>query len=146
VYDIYLHTPDTVMTPLHIGIVACSAEGAALCYRTICVEGATILGPHAHSEVTVHTPSLADYMACIYRSIALLPTSSAMCSQGQWRAPCHVGQRLMDGVVGAGQEICANRFQLVSVGEHQLAYARSVAGGFRQLPDELPRARASISG
>ena len=51
----------------HIGIVACSAEGAALCYRTICVEGAAILGPHAHPEVTVHTPSLADYMACIYR-------------------------------------------------------------------------------
>ena len=52
----------------HIGIVACSAEGAALCYRTICVEGATILGPHAHPEGTVHTLSLADYMACIYRS------------------------------------------------------------------------------
>jgi len=51
----------------HIGIVACSAEGAALCYRTICVEGAAILGPHAHPEVTVHTFSLADYMACIYR-------------------------------------------------------------------------------
>jgi len=51
----------------HIGIVACSAEGAALCYRTICVEGAMILGPHAHPEVTVHTTSLADYMACIYR-------------------------------------------------------------------------------
>ena len=28
----------------HIGIVACSAEGAALCYRTICVEGAALLG------------------------------------------------------------------------------------------------------
>jgi aspartate racemase len=55
------------MTPLHIGIVACSAEGAALCYRTICVEGAAILGPHAHPEVTVHTFSLADYMSCIYR-------------------------------------------------------------------------------
>ncbi len=26
--------------PLHIGIVGCSAEGAALCYRTICTEGA----------------------------------------------------------------------------------------------------------
>ena len=39
-----------------------------MCYRTICVEGATILGPHAHPEVTVHTHSLADYMACIYRS------------------------------------------------------------------------------
>ena len=55
------------MTPRHIGIVACSAEGAALCYRTICVEGAAILGPHAHPEVTVHTFSLADYMSCIYR-------------------------------------------------------------------------------
>ena len=55
------------MTPRHIGIAACSAEGAALCYRTICIEGAAILGPHAHPEVTVHTPSLAAYMACIYR-------------------------------------------------------------------------------
>jgi aspartate racemase len=51
----------------HIGIVACSAEGAALCYRTICVEGAGLLGPHAHPEVSMHTPSLADYMAHIYR-------------------------------------------------------------------------------
>jgi aspartate racemase len=53
--------------PQHIGIVACSAEGAALCYRTICTEGAQFLGPHAHPEVSMHTPSLADTMACIYR-------------------------------------------------------------------------------
>lgn len=47
---------------LHIGIVGCSAEGAALCYRTVCVEGAKFLGKqHAHPEVSVHTPSLADY-------------------------------------------------------------------------------------
>jgi aspartate racemase len=51
--------------PQHIGIVACSAEGAALCYRTICVEGAGLLGPHAHPEVSVHTPSLADYVRCL---------------------------------------------------------------------------------
>ena len=51
----------------HIGIVACSAEGAALCYRTICVEGAALLGPHAHPEVSMHTPSLADYVACLDR-------------------------------------------------------------------------------
>lgn len=51
----------------HIGIVACSAEGAALCYRTICTEGAGLLGPHAHPEVSMHTPPLADYMACIDR-------------------------------------------------------------------------------
>jgi aspartate racemase len=46
----------------HIGIAAVSAEGAALCYRTICVEGATLLGPHDHPEVTMHTYSLAEYM------------------------------------------------------------------------------------
>ncbi len=49
----------------HIGIVACSAEGASLCYRTICVEGAKFLGPHAHPEVSMHTPSLADYVTCL---------------------------------------------------------------------------------
>lgn len=54
--------------PGHIGIVACSAEGAALCYRTICVEGAALLGrPLAHPEVTMHTHSLAAYMDRIYR-------------------------------------------------------------------------------
>lgn len=52
--------------PQHIGIVGCSAEGAALCYRTLCTEGAALLGrPHAHPEVTLHTPSLADYVDCL---------------------------------------------------------------------------------
>jgi aspartate racemase len=53
--------------PKHIGIAACSAEGAALCYRTICVEGAALLGGHAHPEVSMHTPSLEEYMQRIYR-------------------------------------------------------------------------------
>jgi aspartate racemase len=53
--------------PQHIGLVACSAEGAALCYKTICVEGAQLLGPHTHPEVSMHTPSLADYVACLER-------------------------------------------------------------------------------
>jgi aspartate racemase len=51
----------------HIGIVACSAEGAALCYRTICVEGAELVGRHGHPEVSMHTYSLAQYMTPIYR-------------------------------------------------------------------------------
>src|SRR6185312_10021046 len=51
----------------HIGIVACSAEGAALCYKTICVEGEKLLGRYAHPEVSIHTPSFADYMQCIDR-------------------------------------------------------------------------------
>ena len=51
----------------HIGIVGCSAEGAALCYRTICTEGGRLLGAHAHPEVSMHTLSLGDYMANVYR-------------------------------------------------------------------------------
>ncbi|MFC5577267.1 aspartate/glutamate racemase family protein [Lysobacter niabensis] len=52
---------------LHIGIVGCSAEGAALCYRTICSEGSQFLGPHAHPEISMHTPSLAAYVYCLER-------------------------------------------------------------------------------
>ncbi|MEO8557815.1 MAG: amino acid racemase [Rhodospirillales bacterium] len=55
----------------HIGIVACSAEGAALCYRTICIEGPKYMGGHNHPEVSMHTPPLDDYMHAIY--------------QGEWR-------------------------------------------------------------
>ncbi len=51
----------------HIGIVGCSAEGASLCYRTICADGAALLGTHAHPEVSMHTPSLAGYVACLER-------------------------------------------------------------------------------
>jgi aspartate racemase len=46
----------------HIGIVAVSAEGAALCYRTICAEGAEKFGRHLHPEISLHCYSLADYM------------------------------------------------------------------------------------
>jgi len=51
----------------HIGIVACSAEGAALCYRTICIEGEALFGEHAHPEVSLHGHSFASYMRCIER-------------------------------------------------------------------------------
>lgn len=51
----------------HIGIVGCSAEGASLCYRTICIEGAELHRPYSHPEVSMHTPSLGDYMQLIYR-------------------------------------------------------------------------------
>lgn len=52
----------------HIGIVACSAEGAALCYRTLCTEAAALMGQHAHPEISLHSHSLADYMDCIDRN------------------------------------------------------------------------------
>jgi aspartate racemase len=54
--------------PSHIGIVACSAEGAALCYRTVCVEGAAECGAYGHPEVSMHTHSLAEYIPHIDRN------------------------------------------------------------------------------
>ena len=66
---------------LHIGIVACSTEGAALCYRTISLEGSQMLGRHDHPEVSLHSHSLAQYMKCIDRNdwagVAELMLSSA---------------------------------------------------------------------
>ena len=49
----------------HIGIVAVSAEGAALCYRTICLEGAAMLGLHEHPEISLHGFSLSNYQRLI---------------------------------------------------------------------------------
>jgi aspartate racemase len=67
--------------PAHIGIVGCSAEGAALCYRTICSEGTQLLGPHAHPEVSMHTHPLADYVPYLnrgdWRGVGELMLSSA---------------------------------------------------------------------
>lgn len=65
----------------HIGIAACSAEGAALCYRTICVEGSALLGHYSHPEISMHTPSLSEYIACLSRNdiegVGVLMLSSA---------------------------------------------------------------------
>ncbi len=51
----------------HIGIVGCSAEGAALCYQTICKEGSEFMGKHTHPEVSMHTYPLSKYMEHIYK-------------------------------------------------------------------------------
>ncbi|HTC15776.1 MAG TPA: amino acid racemase [Steroidobacteraceae bacterium] len=67
--------------PGRIGIVACSAEGAALCYRTVCLEGAPLFGPLEHPETALHSHSFAAYMRCIdnddWPGVAELMLSSA---------------------------------------------------------------------
>lgn len=49
----------------HIGIIACSYEGASLCYQTICREGSKYLGEHAHPEISLHNHPLSEYMRFI---------------------------------------------------------------------------------
>src|SRR5262252_934731 len=75
----------------HIGIVAVSAEGAALCYRTICLEGSGLLGPHNHPEISLHCFPLSSYQHLI--------------DGGLWDA---VGQQLLESaarLMRAGAEL-----------------------------------------
>jgi len=68
--------------PKHIGIVSCSAEGAALCYRTICGEAPALMGEHMHPEISMHTHPLAEYMVHIrkgdWENVAALMLSSTL--------------------------------------------------------------------
>lgn len=78
----------------HIGIVACSAEGAALCYRTICAEAADLMGEHNHPEITMNSIPMARHMPYI--------------REGDWKS---VAQLLLDSVgkaarAGAAFAIC----------------------------------------
>lgn len=52
----------------HIGIIAVSSEGAALCYRTICQESFAILGKFDHPEISMHTHPLIRYMDYIEKN------------------------------------------------------------------------------
>jgi aspartate racemase len=119
--------------PDHIGIVACSAEGAALCYTTICVEGAQFLGAHDHPEISMHTHSLAGYMKYIYR--------------GDWRG---VGELMLSSAhklakIGADFLICPDntihqalpyvepRSPLPWLNIAQVVASQAVERGFRRL-------------
>jgi aspartate racemase len=70
------------MADKHIGIVGCSAEGAALCYRTICLEAAQSMGEHFHPEISMHTHCLGEYMIGIrsanWAAVADLMISSTL--------------------------------------------------------------------
>ncbi len=65
----------------HIGIVACSTEGAALCYRTISAEAAPLMGEHMHPPISLHSHPLGTYMPAIrngdWANVARLMLDSA---------------------------------------------------------------------
>ena len=46
----------------HIGILAHSFEGAALCFRTMCLESVKRLGPHRHPEITLTGRGMAEVL------------------------------------------------------------------------------------
>jgi|SRR5215216_2837874 len=66
----------------HIGIVGCSAPGAALCYESICTEAAKLTTENPKPpEVSLHTHPFSEYMRHIdadnWNAVAELMLSSA---------------------------------------------------------------------
>ena len=65
----------------HVGIVACSAEGAALCYRTIAQVSEQFLGAYDHPRITLHSIPMAAWMPAFnsgnYRGVGELMLESA---------------------------------------------------------------------
>jgi aspartate racemase len=78
----------------HIGIVAGSAEGAALCYRTICTEAPALMGEHNHPEITMNSVPMALIMPHI--------------DSGDWEAVAEIlaGSARKVALAGADFAIC----------------------------------------
>ena len=119
--------------PLPIGIVACSAEGASLCYRTVCVEAQQWLGPHAHPELAMHSHSLADYVACLERDdwagVAELMLDSA-------RKLASVGARLLicpDNTIHQAMAHVLPRSPLPWLHIAEVVVAEAAARGYRRV-------------
>jgi len=85
------HPQQGTIMPKHVGIVACSAEGAALCYRTLCGEAPALMGEHMHPEVSMHTYPLGDYMPHI--------------RSGDWEGVAALMQGTAEKLVAIGAEL-----------------------------------------
>jgi aspartate racemase len=78
----------------HIGIVACSAEGAALCYREIARLGVTWVGRHDHPRVTMDSIPMAAWMPAFdagdYEAVAtiMLDSTKVLAAAGADFAIC----------------------------------------------------------
>jgi aspartate racemase len=55
------------MAAKHIGIVACSVEGAALCFREIGSYSLPLMGAHMHPQVTLACIPMAEWMPAFDR-------------------------------------------------------------------------------
>ena len=88
----------------HIGIVACSAEGAALCYRAIAQAAEHYLGDYNHPTVTMHSIAMAEWMPAFnagdYRKVG-----EFMLKSGKMVA--EAGARVAAPSSGSASRLCA---------------------------------------
>lgn len=119
--------------PRHLGIAAVSAEGAALCYRTFCVEGAAVLGPHDHPPVTMHTHPLARHVKLIaagrWEEVGnlLLRSASTLAAAGAEFVVCP------DNTAHQGLDLVRDRSPLPWLHIAEEVAAVATARGFRRI-------------
>ena len=112
----------------HIGIVACSAEGAALCYRTICAEGGL-----QHPEVSMHTHPLVEYAERLERGDVqgigelMLASARKLAASGAEFLICP------DNSIHQAYEYVAARSPLPWLHIGEVVRAEASARGFRRL-------------
>ncbi|MDQ5871279.1 MAG: hypothetical protein M3547_03630, partial [Acidobacteriota bacterium] len=88
----------------HIGIVACSAEGAALCYQTICREALAVVGKNDHPRITLDSIAMARWMPAFdsgdYAGVArvMLESARLLASAGADFAICPDNSGLAPGL------------------------------------------------
>jgi aspartate racemase len=117
----------------HIGILAVSSEGAALCYRTICLEGQALLGEYGHPEVTLHGLPMARHMPAILRgdwnTVAelLLASLRTLAAAGADFAVCP------DNTVHQAHPIAAPRSPIPWLSIAEVVAEEARARGFRRL-------------
>ena len=51
----------------HIGVVACSVEGAALCFREIAAYSGKLMGEHLHPQVTLSCIAMGEWLPAFNR-------------------------------------------------------------------------------
>jgi aspartate racemase len=88
----------------HIGIVAVSPEGAALCVRAISRQASKHLAPHDHPRVSMHNEPLANYIDAIRAD--------------DWHSVGYLLRRSADILAGAGAQFCLTPDNAVQHGVH----------------------------
>jgi aspartate racemase len=117
----------------HIGIIGVSSEGAALCFRTICLEGAEMLGRHGHPEVSMHLFPLSQYMEPADRGdwdsvgALLLATARKLVGLGAEILVCP------DNTVHRAFDFASERVDVPWIHIAEVVADEAVERGFRQL-------------
>lgn len=88
----------------HIGIVAVSPEGSALCYREVFRQASKLLGDAGHPRISLHNEPLEQYLKAALRS--------------DWHGVGELLRRSSDVLAAAGAEFCITPDNLMQNAVH----------------------------